>query len=119
MYKKSINGKDLLYSSQLFTKEVLGNTLSDQLDELDTKKRMIQYSEADLTFNQNLIKIMYILTIIVTISVLIVGILYIKGYFVGSTTTTTETTTNTFSSLFGDTTSSNSYKSIFGGKKKK
>jgi hypothetical protein len=81
MYNKAVFNGDRLYSTQLFTKQILSDKLSEQLDEMDTKQRMIQYTESDLLFNQNIVKTLYILMIGISIAVVIMMILYFSGFF--------------------------------------
>jgi hypothetical protein len=126
LYNQALFNNNKLSSTQLFTKQVLSNTLAEQLDEIDTKHRMIQYTEADLSINQDLVKTMYILLFIILGALVLAFILSYTGYLNSGTTTSSSSfgLSSLFSSDSGSstttTTTTDSYFSkLFGGKKKK
>jgi hypothetical protein len=70
-YNKAVFNGNRYVSTQVHNEKLLGNTISQQTVEMDTKNRMIQFTEADLKFNQNIVYILYILMIGISMSVLI------------------------------------------------
>jgi hypothetical protein len=70
-YNKAVFNGNRYISTQVHTEKLLGNAISQQTVEMDTKNRMIQFTEADLKFNQNIVYILYILMIGISMSVLI------------------------------------------------
>jgi hypothetical protein len=91
-YNKAVFNGNRYITTQVHTEKLLGNTISNQTVEMDTKNRMIQFTEADLKFNQNIVYILYILMIGISMAVLVmIGVMIYdkkKGVSTFSTVTT-------------------------------
>ena len=86
-------------NSFLEKNNTLENKLEEQIGELDTKNRRIQLTEKDISFNQEIIRILYIILIGLSIIVVLYGILFIYRTFrpsssISSSTTSTYTTSS-------------------------
>lgn len=80
-------------NSFLEKNNTLENKLQEQVGELDTKNRRIQLTEKDISFNQEIIRILYIILIGLSIIVVLYGILFIyRTYKPSSTSSSTSST---------------------------
>jgi hypothetical protein len=89
-------------NSFLEKNNTLENKLDEQIGELDTKNRRIQLTEKDISFNQEIIRILYIILIGLSIIVVLYGLLFIYRTYKPSSSISSSSTSTSTSSISTD-----------------
>lgn len=96
-YNKAVFNGNRYITTQVHTDKLLGNAINTQTVEMDTKNRMIQFTENDLKFNQNIVYVLYVLMITISLAVLIMIGVMIYDKKRGVSSMSTITTSSPFS----------------------